>query len=181
METIRIGIGDEVRYAVNLLPDVTDEDVIKRAKLRRRPGKRHPFQFDWKIGHGVNYQYIGLTPKHSGVALRGQSEWQMFLKAFQEQGGVVVKDITDKHELREAKRQALTAAREFWSARGEERVDNYQLIHGLTDDQMQRQRGQIWRWYYNEALVAFIDDELAKLDGWDDHDEAIEVARDSEE
>lgn len=168
---IRVGIGDEVRYAVNLLPDVNDEAVIKRAGLRRRSVKRHPFQFDWKVGDGAAYQYIPLAPGSAPIALRGEREWRMFRIQFEDMGGVLVKDPNDRHELREAKRSALERAREFWASRGEERADNYQIVHGLTDDQMQRQRGQIWRWYFNQALVEFIDEELDKLDEWSDHDE----------
>lgn len=157
-------LEDKILYAINPLPEVSDKDVIRRAKLRRRPQRFSPFEFRWRVGQGGILRSYVLNPGESPLALRGKEEQEAFLRIWEDCGGVLVEDPNDADELRQARIDGLLRARQRWIPVGQEAADNYQIRHRLTDEQLSRQRDQLWRWFYNEALIHFIDLELAKLD-----------------
>lgn len=157
-------IGEKVKYALNPLPDISSADVLKRADLpRRQATKDHPFAFHWKVGSQEDTQFFHIEPGDEPIALRGKEEWMVFENQWAEWGGVAVEDPEDEVEVYHARVDALRRAVESWNAVGVERADAYQITQGLTDEQMQRQRGQIWRWYYNQVLADVCGEELDKL------------------
>jgi hypothetical protein len=157
-------IGGKIKYAINPLPDVSDSEILKKAGLtKRKPSKHHPFEFSWLVGSGHDKQTFHITPDSEPLALRGDAEWRVFDRQWREWGGVLVNEDDSDEVVANKTFDGLRRAYEAWTKIGQVRVDEYQITHGLTDEQIERQRDQIWRYYYNQALADVISDRMEEL------------------
>lgn len=159
--------SDKIVYGYNPLPDVTDEEIVKRAGVRIRTVENvHPFNFNWVLqgaepGERESVDMIpGISPY---VPLRGEAEKNMFIRKWGPKGGVIIDDPADKEEVKKAALQGLMKAEKFYRDRGQIRADDYQNRHALADTMMERRKGELWAWYYNEACADIIGEHADSL------------------
>jgi hypothetical protein len=157
------GISEKIQYAYNPLPDISEAAVLKRAELDDiiEPAKPSPFDWLWKYGAGLGSDRIHLLPQKFH-ALRA-SEAQEFLIEFQEQGGVVISDPSDKEEVKKATIRGLTAAHGFYRDRGKKQLSEIRKNHGYSADEMADRKYDHWPYYKNQAIADIIHELLADL------------------
>jgi hypothetical protein len=155
------GISEKIVYAFNPLPDVSDASLYKAAKLPLiEPAKISPFVVTWKYGGTLEDETVHLQPGDF-LGLR-ESEGQEFLRDKSEVGCVLVDDPTDEEQVKEARRKGLIVAQKFYAERGHKRIFEWRKNHGVSKDEMEDHRYDLWVYYYNQAKADLIAKELKK-------------------
>lgn len=159
----RRGISEKVRYAYNPLPKVKEADLLERAGLKLiRPSPLDPFEFVWQYGSGADGETVVIQPGDF-LPLRSD-EMSAFLKKYAEQGGVAVDDPSDKAAVKQAAREGLIAAAEFWRQRGSMRLLEQQKGRGFTDDQMEQWKHNFWAYHLAAAREQAVMEAIEKMD-----------------
>jgi hypothetical protein len=155
------GFSEKVFHGVNAMPDTSDADILKRAKLDMiEPGKRKPFTLDWRFAPGPDSEFVSLAP--GDFCLLRESECHFFLEEFRDIGGVVYPvDATDL-EKATAVVDGMRRAMKHFNDQGSVRLVDLRKKHGLTKEEMEDFKYDHWAYYYNQARADVLKDAVAK-------------------
>ncbi len=160
---MRRGITETSLRVWNPLPaDITDEDVVEKSGLDlMRTVPLSPLRRQWQYSFGPERELLVFEPGDSHV-LR-ESDANACLAELKEQGIVAVALDADEDTLAQATRDALRAAVTFYADRGAKRIAAYRRIHGVSKDDMEDVKHDVWSYYYNQALSEMLNERLKAL------------------
>lgn len=167
------GISEQIVWLYNPCPDITERELLERAKLENiEASDLSPFEIRWKYGGVLETEWLVLRPgEQHGVR---KSEAAEFMEEFGEQGMVTLSAHPDVEEARTKAVKGLQQALKFWKDRGGKRAMEYRKKNALSRDDMEEYRYDLWAYYLNEEKAKAIEAEIRRLqnggtpNGWGD-------------
>lgn len=154
------GISEETVIAYNPLPDVDEGTLLIEAGLEDiDPGSKHPFALFWQYSAGQERETIELNPGEE-LVMR-ESDARDFQRELGEQGLAVRPMDADEDEINRISDAALRRAHEFWRNRGGTRIVEYRKTHGISKEELDERKYDIWSYHLNQARA----DAIKKLIG----------------
>lgn len=147
----------------NPLPNVTDAEVLERAKLdmiEPREAKM-PFALEWTHGGGLEKEYMRLNPGERHIMR--DSDAALLVRELGEQGVISHPLNASVEEVKRLVLQALQRAQQFWSFRGGQRLTEFRKKSGLGKDEIEDHRYDLYAFHYNQALADILADKIAEL------------------
>lgn len=159
----RRGLSEKTFFAYNPLPLTTDADVLKRAGLDdlMEPANPLPFHITWPYGGTLEKETVRLPPQE--YFMLRESECADFVKAFGEQGMVILEDPDDPKEIKAKSLAGLQKALTYWNRIGAKRLVELRKTHGFSKEEMGDFRAEHWIYYSNQAKAEFVAEEMKRL------------------
>lgn len=154
----RSSIVQRIVYAHNPLPNVSEAELLKDAGLDMIEASRiSPFTFRWNYGG----EHIFLEAGEN-IPLR-ESEAALFRLEFEDHGGVVLEDAQDDAEVRRVSIEGLRRAQKRYKAGGAVLVLEYRKRHGITKEEAEERKHDLWAYHLCEAKANACEREIKRL------------------
>src|SRR3990167_2328881 len=163
MSYFRRGLTERTFFLYNPLPSgITEAELLKRAALPDIvPSERPPFAFVWRYSASNERETLVLDAG-STFPLR-EREARDWLREFKEQGGMLLEDPKNDAALRAAQIDGLRQAVRFFRARGKVRVQEFRKGKGLTPEELEDRRHELYAYHLNEAKAEVVKEHLDRL------------------
>jgi hypothetical protein len=161
---VKFGMTEKTFCIYNPLPAVTEEELFEAAGMNEgmvRIAERSPFMLEWRYSGGREREYIDLKPGESKQIRKVGAE--MFVKANADQGAIMFAPGTPRDEVLRLSIAAVQKAIKFWHDRGAPRIAEYRKVHGLSKEELEDQKYDIWPYYLNAARAKALEAHLKDL------------------
>jgi len=160
---MRRGISETSVFVFNPLPALEDADVLERAGLLEtaEAATLSPLYIEWQYSGGREREYIRLLPGERAVLRMSDAAAMMHEKA--EQGLTTLRLEGTPEEEKIASVAGLKRAIQFYTDRGNKRLQNIRKRFGLTREEMEENKHEHWSFYYNQAVADLLREELNRL------------------
>jgi hypothetical protein len=161
---VKFGMTEKTFCIHNPLPDVSQEHLFELADLNDGalvPATRSPFMLEWRYSGGREREFIDLKPGESKQIRRVGAE--MFVKANAEQGAIMFEPDAPRAEVIRLSIAACQKAIKFWHDRGAPRISAYRKLHGLSKEELDEQKYDVWPYFEAAAKVKVLEDHVKQL------------------
>lgn len=159
------GFREKIVYVHNPHPKVSDESLLKAAKLDLfEPKGQDPFHVVWKYASGLEAESVPM-PSGSFTAMR-ESEAKDLLTSMRSAGIVIVEDSKDVAEVRKAALAGLRISLQFFTDRGARQAKKLMRERQppvTHPDEQHELRHDYWPYWYNQAKADAIAAEIKRL------------------
>lgn len=161
----KLGLNEKHYFIYNPNPVVTDEELLEAAGLSDfEPKVKDPFHVQWIWGGtAADRDVLQLPSKTFADVTLTATHAATLLKDCGDLGIVLIEDKTDEREILEKSRDGLQKAYRFWSWRGNERLVGFRQKHGLSREEMEDARHELWAYHYNQAKADRVKEELDRV------------------
>lgn len=143
------GISEETVIVENVNPDVSEAELVEHAELDIEPSSRPPFRITWIRSFGPERERLSLDPGKT-APLRVSDAREM-LKEVADQGVVMYSMDADEAEIKQARVKGLQASQKFHRDRGVTRITAYRKTHGLSLEELEEQKHDIFSFHIHAA------------------------------
>lgn len=159
-----LGLNEDIVYILNPNPDVTDAELLERAKLEFEPsiGGSAPFAFNWQFSGGLQRESVLIQPGQILATRRGIAD--MIVAELAQFGAVVVPDPNDEESVTASRRRGLRAAINFYRPLGQQKVRSMMRERGLQKDEADEYRHDYFPYHYNQARLEVLQETLDAID-----------------
>lgn len=161
---MKMGMTETTVCIHNPLPVVSEEHLLELAGLNDGaivPATRSPFILEWRYSGGREREFIDLQPGETKQIRRIGAE--MFVKANAEQGAVMFVPGTPLDDVLRLSIAGVQKAIKFWNERGAPRISAYRKLHGLSKEELEEQKHDVWAYFVAAAKVKALEDHLKAL------------------
>lgn len=161
---MKMGMTESTVCIHNPMPDVSEESLLELAGLNDGaivPANRSPFIIEWRYSGGREREFIDLTPGETKQIRRLGAE--MFVKANAEQGAVMFDPDAPRDEVLRLSIAGVQKAMKFWHERGAPRISAYRKLHGLSNEELDDQKHDVWAYFVAAAKVKVLENHLKTL------------------
>lgn len=156
------GLSEKMVYLYNPLPDISEAELLKEAKLDLIEPSADPiFEFFWKWGGGLERERVHIKPGEY-LPVR-ESEATEALREFEPTGLVAIEDPADHELVAERAKAGLRRAIKHYDERSRPVLQRYRRERGVSEDDLFEMRHDLWPYYRNMAAVKFL---KAELEDW---------------
>jgi hypothetical protein len=150
-------------YVHNPLPDVPESQLLKLAKLDElmEPAKRSPFIMQLRYSGGAEREFMDLKPGEERLV--PISAAAAFVDANAELGAVRYPADADEAAKIHSRIIGVQRAIKFWQERGLKRLAAYRKTHGITQEEMEDFRYELWAYHLAAARARVLEDHLKSL------------------
>ena len=160
---MRRGISEKSVRVVNPLPNTTEAELFTKAKLTlfREPTDLPPFEMVFQYSGGDEREVVCLKPGQQHVMRASDANDMMREKG---EMGLVLLELNDPAESVHSKTMAgLLRGYRFYQERGHVRVIAWRQTHGLTAEETEERRHEIWQYHVNQAKADVIEEAMKAL------------------
>lgn len=156
------GLSEAIVWAHNPLPDISDAELLTIAGLDSVvPKANSPFAMKWQFASGLEREDVEIAPG-GFMALRASEAVEME-RELREQGLVIIEKRENEDEILAKSDIGLRAALEFWRSRGLPKLIAYRQRHGLTNEDMEVRKFELWAYHFAAAKAAKVEEQLKAI------------------